>query len=595
MAGTTNMPDLRTRLTLDISDFTRGLVSARSQASLFGNEIQSVASHFKTAGVAMATFATVSLFTAGIIATSFMGAIAVLMTLGAVSAFQAQSVQDAWGKTGERLRKGMLESARSYVPVLERLAARTITVFDSVQPAITAVFDRLAPLFEDLSVSFLDWFAGLVNRLPQMVNNAIAFLFSIGPAWDQATDNMRLGMNAVYDAVINFGPALLQNGLPAFGAFVGGVIALLAPIIEASSQFAGPFFSMLAVLAEAGNRVLSDVLGQITPELIGVANAMAGMGLGLESLLSGIGVPLSALLTDLALVGDIAARTFASLGANQTLAGLLQAAADTGTELLPVLDAFGTFLVGLGPVAVALAKMVTAMVHGFVAGIQPLLDALDINWSGDLVEGIELITPAMERLAFVTGQFVTFLITGLGVVVNALAPVASAIGSITGLFEDTGFSAGKALVVGIIAGLGFMVSPLVGVVAGLVAAVAAFLPRSPAEVGPLSGDGAPDQRGFRLGEMFADGIAASAGLVRTAAGQLVTSVLPGLPTSIGAPGVAPLPLVAAGTDGGVQNIVVNVAGSVTTERDLITAIKESMLVREIRNAGSVFATEVRGN
>lgn len=593
MAGATNMPDLRTRLTLDISDFTRGLVSARSQASLFGNEIQSVTSHFKTAGVAMATFATVSLFTAGIVATSFLGAIGVLMTLGAVSAFQAQSVQDAWAKTGERIRKGMLEAARSYVPVLERLAARTITVFDSVQPALTAVFDRLAPLFEDLSVSFLDWFAGLINRLPQMVNNAISFLFSIGPAWDQATDNMRAGMHEVYQAVIDFGPALLQNGLPAFGAFVGGVISLLAPIIEASSQFAGPFFSMLAVLAEAGQRVLGDVLGQITPELINVADAMAGMGLGLEALLSGVGAPLSDLLHDLALVGDIAARAFASLGANQTLAGLLQAAADTGTELLPVLDAFATFLVGLGPVAVALAQMVTAMTRGFVAGIRPLLDALGVDWSGDLVQGIQLITPAMERLAFVTGQFVTFLVNGLGMIVNLLAPVASAIGSITGLFQDTGFNAGKALVVGIIAGLGFMVSPLVGVVSGLVAAVAAFLPRSPAEVGPLSGDGAPDQRGFRLGAMFADGIAASTSLVRTAAGQLVNSVLPGLPTSIGAPGVAPAPLVAAGSDGLVQNIVVNVAGSVITEKELEGMIQKAALQRESRNAGSVFATSVR--
>jgi hypothetical protein len=193
MLGASNMPDLRTRLTLDTSDFTTGLVHARGEARLFGREIGGVASHFSTAAVAMATFATVSLFTAGIIATAFMASIGVLMTLGVVSAFQAESVQAAWGKTGEHLRKGLLESARSYIPVLERLAERTITVFDQVQPAITQVFDRLAPVFEDLSVSFMDWFADLIIRMPSMVNNALAFLHEIGPAWDAMTDNMRAG------------------------------------------------------------------------------------------------------------------------------------------------------------------------------------------------------------------------------------------------------------------------------------------------------------------------------------------------------------------------------------------------------------------
>src|SRR5690606_31090453 len=126
-------------------------------------------------------------------------------------------------------------------------------------------------------------------------------------------------------------------------------------------------------------------------------------------------------------------------------------------------------------------------------------------------------------------------------------------------FGELGQNAGRALVVGIIAGLGFMVSPLVGVVSGLVAAVAAFLPNSPAKTGPLStAEGSPEDRGRTLGEMFADGIEASSGVVQAAAQSLAGSaVLPTLPTSPGATG-APMPVVSGG-GGSVQNITVNVA------------------------------------
>lgn len=592
MAGTTNMPDLRTRLTLDITDFTRGLVSARSQASLFGNEIQSVGGHFKTAGVAMATFATIALFTAGIVVTSFMAAIGVLMTLGAVSAMQAESVQIAWGQTGEHLRTGMLEASRAYIPVLERLASKTIQVFDSVMPALTAVFDRLAPLFEDLSVSFLGWFGDLINRLPSMVNNAIAFLFLIGPAWDQATDNMRAGWNEMYQAILSFGPALMTDGLPAFGAFVGAVLSLLAPIVEAASQFAGPFFAMLAMVVGAAQDTFGAILLGITPELISVANVMGTLGISIVQMFAGADEPMSDLLNHLVTFGEYASTIFDGMG--PSVIGFLQAVANTGGELLPILAALAPFVIGLGPVMVALGNMVTAMARGFVLGIKPLLDAMSIDWSGDLVEGIVLLTPLMEQLAFFTGTFVTALVHGIGMLMDFITPLVAGLSGLTSMFGSAGEQAGTALVVGIIAGLGFMVSPLVGVMAGLVAAVAAFLPRSPAEVGPLSGDGSPDQRGFKLGSMFAEGLAASTDLVRAAAGGLVGSInLPDNPNAIGSSTMAMPNLQNGG--GEVTNVTVNVAGNVQTEKDLIAAIKESMLVREARNAGSIFATSLRGS
>jgi hypothetical protein len=590
MLGASNMPDLRTRLTLDTSDFTTGLVHARGEARLFGREIGGVASHFSTAAVAMATFATVSLFTAGIIATAFMASIGVLMTLGVVSAFQAESVQAAWGQTGEHLRKGMLESARAYIPVLERLAERTRTVFDSVQPAITQVFDRLAPVFEDLSVSFMDWFADLIMRMPSMVDNALSFLNDIGPAWDQMTDNMRAGWDEMYQAVIDFGPTILKDGLPPFGEFIGNLLSMLGSVIESAAQLSGPFFTALAVVSDAAKVAWADILTEITPSLAQFGGTLENLGLGLVALLDGIGPQLRDMIDELNHLGPFVQNMFTGLG--PVLEGLLGVVVEVNQALMPLWEGLSVFIPAFGTVLVAFGRVFAAFIGGFIVGLEPLIGVLgDVTWAEALVMGLEALIGPARMVGEVFGEITVFVVSAVGAVLNAVAAITGAITGLTDFMGETGFNAGRALVVGIIAGLGFMVSPLVGVVAGLVAAVAMFLPRSPAETGPLSGDGSPDKRGMKLGEMFADGIAASTGLVTAAAQKLATSVaMPILPS---APGTgAPMPVMAGGGTV-VNHYNVTVQGSVLTERELQAVIQEAALKKESRNAGSTLATSVR--
>lgn len=552
--GSTNMPDLRTRLTLDISDFTTGLVHARGEARLFSREIEGVGGHFRAAGVAMATFATVSVFTAGIIGTAFMGAIGVLMTLGVVSAFQAESVQVAWTQTGEHLRQGMLAAARSYVPVLERLAAKTRTMFDEVQPAITAVFDRLAPIFEDLSVSFMGWFSDLILEMPSMVNSAIAFLQEIGPAWDAMTDNMRVGWNEMYAAVLEFGPTILLEGLPPFGIFVGSILSMLGSVVESAASLSGPFFTALAEVGTAAKFAFADVLSQITPELALFGATLSDLGLGLVDLLSGAGPGLSALIAELRNLGPIVADVFRGL--EPSLGHLLGVTADMGAALMPVAAAFGQFLVQLGPVLVAFGHLAVAMASGFVEGIQPLLEAMGYSgWSDAMVDGIEAITPGMRELSKLFGEFVTIVVFGGGAILNAFSMIVGGLASMAGIFGSLGENAGRALVVGIIAGIGFMFSPLIGVVAGLIAAVSMF-----------RGSSAP-------------------------APSPPPPMLPPMPAAPGTPG-SPAPMPTSGA-ASVTNVNVNVEGSVLSERELQTVVQDAALQQESRNAGSTFATSVR--
>lgn len=587
MAGTTNMPDLRTRLTLDIGDFTRGLVSARAQSSLFGGTIQDVGSEFKTAGIAMATFATISLFTAGIVVTAFLGAVGVLMTLGVVSAAQAQGVQDAWANVGTHIRIGMQDAARAYIPVLERLAGKVTDVFDRIQPALTQVMDRLAPIFEDMTDTFLDWFGGLVTRLPNQVNEVLAFLAEIGSGWDGMTAGMAQGWDQVVSAFSTDGVQFLNESLPGFGAFVGNILALLAPLIASATDFGGEFFNSLAMVSGAADQLLNTVLPKLGSGFAQVASVLGSIGVGIASALMGVGDPLAHILGDLYTFGQTVAAAFAGLG--PTIQGLLESAASAGESLLPVLAAIGRFIVQSGPALVALSQLLASMLGGFIQGLAPLLGDLGPDWAQNFASGIHAITPALTQLATLAGQFVTFLVQGAGLIINALSAVANTVGFLSSIFHDAGVNAGQMLVIGIIAGLGFMISPLTGVMAGLVATVAAYLPRSPAEVGPLSGDGSPDQRGMKLGQMFADGIASSASAVSDAASQLVSGV--GLPTPEGGGTNIGIPIMAGG--GGATNIYVTVQGSVITDRDLQDSLQKAFLQANQRNAGSTIATSVR--
>lgn len=547
MAVSTNMPDLRTRLTLDISDFTTGLVHARGEARLFGREVEGLGSHFKAAGIAMATLATISLFTAGIIASGFLVAIGTIMTLGVVSASQSVAVQASWQRTTKAITDGMLKAARSYVPVLIRLSDQTRQMFARVEPALTAVFDRLAPIFEDMAMNFLGFLEDTIMGLPASVDHVISFLQDVGPAWDQMTDNMRAGWNRVYDAVLEFGPTILKEGLPPFGIFVGGVLGMLSTIVEAGGQIAGPFFQMLGEVAVYADATFANLVGQIVGPLTLLGPTLSNLGRGLVDLIGGMGPGLVDLIIELTHLGPIVADLFRGL--SPTLNHLLGVVADSGAVLMPVFEVIQRFLINLGPVLVAFGHMFVSVLGGFVEGLAPLLAAMGASdWSEAMIMGIEAITPGLTQLAFLFGSFVSIVVFGGGAILNAISSVVQVFASMTGIFGSLGENAGKALVVGIIGGILFMVSPLLGVLGGLLAAVAMFMPN------PFVGGGG-------------------------------TPGMPSMPP--------PAPASSFASNSSAQNITVNVHGSVLSERDLQTVVQDSALQSESRNGGSTIATSVR--
>jgi hypothetical protein len=366
---------------------------------------------------------------------------------------------------------------------------------------------------------------------------------------------------------------------------------MLGSIVEAAEQLSGPFFTALAVVSDELKLRFHDLIMEITPELALFGGTLENLGLGLVALLDGIGPQLSGMIAELNHLGPFVQDMFTGLG--PVLEGMLGVVVETNQALMPLWESLSVFIPAFGTVLVAFGRVFASFVGGFIVGLEPLIGVLgDVTWAEVLVMGLEALIGPARMVGQVFGEITVFVLTAVGAVLNAVSAITGAITGLTDSFGDAGFNAGRALVVGIIAGLGFMVSPLVGVVAGIVAAVAMFLPRSPAETGPLSGDGSPDKRGMKLGEMFADGIAASSGLVTAAAQKLASSVaMPILPASPGTGTPAP---VMVGGGGSVTNYHVTVQGSVITERELQAIIQEAALKKEGRNAGSTLATSVRG-
>lgn len=126
--------------------------------------------------------------------------------------------------------------------------------------------------------------------------------------------------------------------------------------------------------------------------------------------------------------------------------------------------------------------------------------------------------------------------------------------TVIGFFRNAGswlVSAGRNIISGLIDGIQATIGRAVDAVRDGVGRIRNMLPFSPAKDGPLSGRGAPDLAGAKLGQMIADGMRSQIPTVAAGASALAGAAMPGL----GVPGV---PRVGAiGSDGARAGGTVN--------------------------------------
>jgi phage-related protein len=207
------------------------------------------------------------------------------------------------------------------------------------------------------------------------------------------------------------------------------------------------------------------------------------------------------------------------------------------------------------------------IVRAFIAGVKATLSWF--NGLGNLFRGwwnraVSAVESAASRM--------------LSFVRSIPGRIRSALGNLGGLL----FSAGKAIIQGLINGIKSMVGAAGSAVSGIVSEIKNFLPFSPAKKGPLAGSGNPRNSGLSIARQLAQGIIAGHGLVTAAARQLTTGVSLSAAAGIQQGTLRTLPPAAAGGGGGGGSITVMVDG-----RKLFEIYQSQLYRYNIRNSGTV--------
>lgn len=185
------------------------------------------------------------------------------------------------------------------------------------------------------------------------------------------------------------------------------------------------------------------------------------------------------------------------------------------------------------------ASLDKAGVNEILDALSEALDRLTFFISSPVgIKGLEgLIHAAELGIIVFTGLVMAILLffavlEKIGEIINLVVRVVSEglsglWGDITGFFgnlrseflaffnADTLYQAGRNLMSGLIRGITSMLNPLRGAMSMAMTVLSAFLPFSPAKVGPLSGEGDPLLRGREITARLAEGITSGNGQLRT--------------------------------------------------------------------------------
>jgi phage-related protein len=184
--------------------------------------------------------------------------------------------------------------------------------------------------------------------------------------------------------------------------------------------------------------------------------------------------------------------------------GALEAFAEwfSGTAI----PAIGEFFEWIGSHLMAFFTMVGGAIMGFFTMV-----------GAGIREGLEAIKNFFVGLwNSVTGNIGNLLATAKALPSQLLA----ALGDLGSLL----FNAGRNLISGFINGIKSMANTLINTVANLIGQAMSFFPGSPAEQGPLSGQGYSLNRGQRMMEDFARGIESEVPTVRDASSEAVSNI-----------------------------------------------------------------------
>ena len=410
-------------------------------------------------------------------------------------------------------------TSTGFVGVMERIGVAARAAFDVIVPAAQAV-------------------AGFVrdNLMPILAALAVV----IGAVLVGAVQSLLVSLAALFSPVV---------------LIVGAIALLVAGIVYAYNHF------------EAFRSVVQAVIEFLTGVILPAIGAFAGY------IIEQFG----------ALVGWVQAHWSAIQEAIGHVIAVVQVIIETFVAVVMEMWAtFGDEILGIARVVWDQIRNVVETVVNLIRGIIEVgLALINGEWGAawDGIKGIlatawEYISETVVNALRLVGQVIEAGLSAIVSLVGGLpGRVLAALGSLGGWL----YGAGQDLIWGFVNGIGSMARTLanaaVNVARGAVNAVKSFL-----------GIGSPSKLfagfGVNMGEGMVQGLDRSHDRVARA-GQSMAAA--SLPSSAGA-GLTGLALSNTGPPGGapVPGIVINIAGTVVTERDLIEAVQAGLLQKQRR-------------
>jgi phage-related protein len=416
---------------------------------------------------------------------------------------------------------------------------------------ISQTGQTVAELGSVIGPVFAGLFAVIGQLLPQ-INALRDALLPVAVALGEALGTALTGLAPVIGLVAQVIVGLVQALAPLVITIVSALGPALAQIGALFRENLAPAIQELAPLLAPLGALLLDLFGAQVVSAIGLLVDVIG---GLFNVLGGLITFLTGVFT-----GDWET---AWAGIQQVFAGVVDVVIGLVAFLIRSITA--PFRTGLRAAGLSVEQfwgllrirfrqgIVNAIsaVTGFVSGVRSRIVGL----------GVLVASAARSMWARVVSFFTSGILrarsavtSGVRLIVARFVDLRSSIlGTVSG-FGSLLFNAGRNVVQGLINGIRSLIGSVGSAMSDIASTIRSYLPFSPAEIGPLSGAGSPDNSGEAIARMIADGIQQNVNLPARAMQRALAPLTPSelAPAAFGASGAVQRAPVASTADAGVQ-------------------------------------------
>lgn len=473
--------------------------------------------------------------------------------LDALNQFTGSTVfQEAIGALAETMGVVGETVAPLLISVLEVLAPIFTALADPVQLLVSSLGDGLEPVIEALGPVLLS----VAEALGSIINAISPLLPIVGQLIAELGSSLTPIFEFLAQELDLFAPVVLE---------VANVLqTALQPVLSALPQVIEPILQAFLRLIDAALPVLLQLLIELSPTLVQLTVLLAELLLVLTPLIVAVLDMATGILTFLmpaisAVIGVIGGlvRVLENL-VNGVIQGVVMPAIRALTGLLRgdftgafnaarnlvsrVLSAIEGFFRSLGSTVNSTLQNVVGVVQDRIGNIVDFFQ----NMPGRVVSALsDFGSRLRSTVRGAVQRAVDATINRINRVVEIISNLPGRASRALGDLGRTLYNAGRDLIQGFIDGILSLAGAVTDAVGGIVDGVTGLLPGSPAERGPLSGQGYVLLRGQRFTEDFARGIAEPQRMVEDASRSLATSSLDGF-TDLSTPG---LPLALTTTTG----------------------------------------------